>query len=190
MSNTEFFDILDLARPGNDRSSLQDEFCKQMLEWARAPHHTEIVEWAKRHERPIITVNFDENLSKANDLQFFRSKEGFTDFYPWSSYFSDREIQDPRSSFAIWHAHGIMRYKRSIRLGLTHYMGSVQRARSLVYGKNGLRANARNGGGVWSGSDTWLEAFFSVRFSYSVSASAKTKISFAGFFWSEHVYIS
>ncbi|WP_146038674.1 hypothetical protein [Paracoccus sp. SY] len=28
----------------------------------------------------------------------------------------------------------MMHYKRSIRLGLTHYMGSVQRARQWVYG--------------------------------------------------------
>ena len=54
----------------------------------------------------------------------------------------------------------MMRYKTSIRLGLTHYMGSVQRARSWVYGGNGLRANAKTSRQSWRGSDTWLEVLF------------------------------
>lgn len=33
MSNTEFFDILDLARPKEDRRSLQGEFCDLMATW-------------------------------------------------------------------------------------------------------------------------------------------------------------
>lgn len=160
MSNTEFFDILDLAKPKEDRSSLQREFCDLMSTWKPTDHHSEIVGWARRHDAPIVTVNFDENLSIAIGAKFFRCRSGFTDFYPWSSYFSDREVRDPRSSFAVWHAHGMMRYARSIRLGLTHYMGSVQRARPWVYGPEGLRAKAKNGVHAWPGSDTWLEVLF------------------------------
>lgn len=160
MSNTEFFDILDLAKPKEDRSSLQREFCNLMSTWKPTGHHSEIVGWAQRHDSPIVTVNFDENLSRAVGARFFRRGSKFTDFYPWSSYFSDREIGDPRSSFAVWHAHGMMRYARSIRLGLTHYMGSVQRARPWVYGSGGLRANAKDGDRGWRGADTWLEVLF------------------------------
>jgi hypothetical protein len=160
MSNTEYFDILDLARPKEDRSNLQEEFCKLMREWTPGDHHTKIVGWAQRHAKPIITVNFDENLSKAVDAQFFRRGEHFSHYYPWNCYFSDREIGSPRSSFAIWHAHGMMRYKTSIRLGLTHYMGSVQRARPWVYNRNGLRANAKTREKPWRGSDTWLDVLF------------------------------
>lgn len=160
MSNTEFFDILDLAKPSDDRSSLQAKFCHLMSDWKPATHHTKIVRWAHRHCRPIVTVNFDENLSRSIDASFYRSKGTFTDFYPWRSYFSDREIVNPGSSFAIWHAHGMMRYPRSIRLGLTHYMGSVQRARSWVFNSGGLRGVVKKAGTQWSGSDTWLEVLF------------------------------
>lgn len=160
MSNTEFFDILDLARPKEDRSNLQEEFCHLMAKWSPADHHAEIVGWAQRHRAPIITVNFDENLSKAVGARFFRRGERFTHYYPWNCYFSDREIGNPRSSFAIWHAHGMVRYKTSIRLGLTHYMGSVQRARPWVYNRSGLRANAKISERSWLGSDTWLEVLF------------------------------
>lgn len=159
MSNTEFFDVLDLARPKSDRSSLQQEFCGLMEDWAPTQHHQAIVEWARRKNSPIVTVNFDENLSRSVDAKFFRG-HGFTDYYPWSSYFSDREILDPRSEFAIWHAHGMMRYFRSIQLGLTNYMGSVEKARKTLYGRQGLRANARGKGDSWAGAGTWLEVFF------------------------------
>jgi hypothetical protein len=161
MSNTEFFDILDLARPKEDRSNLQEEFCNLMGNWEPADHHEEIVSWARRHQTPIITVNFDENLSRSIGAKFYRGGKRFTHYYPWSSYFSDWEIDNPRSNFAIWHAHGMMRYKTSIRLGLTHYMGSAQRARSWVYNnRNGLRTNAKISESGWRGSDTWLDAFF------------------------------
>ena len=143
MSYAEFFDILDLARPPDADINLQRRVCDLMKSWAPSDHHAMIVGWAKRHRAPIITVNFDENLSKAVDAQYHlpKTRRGFTDWYPWSSYFSDREINDPRRDFAIWLAHGMMRYARSIRLGLTHYMGSVQRARSWVYREeNSLRA--------------------------------------------------
>lgn len=161
MSNTEFFDILDLAHPKQQRSSLQGEFCKLMAGWKPTIHHETIAGWAQRHRRPIITVNFDENISRSRELGLFRPSKGFTDYYPWSTYFSDRRIVDPKTDFAVWHAHGMMKYSRSIRLGLTHYMGSVQRARSWVYNReNSLRENTKNGGGLWRGSGTWLDIVF------------------------------
>lgn len=160
MSNTELFDLLDLARPAEDRSSLQGKFCESMDSWRPARHHKSIVEWAQRHRRPIITVNFDENLSLAVNARR-RWLGGFTtDYYPWNCYFSDTSVADPKSEFAIWHAHGMMRYKRSIRLGLTHYMGSVQRARLWVYGGHSLRASAKNEETSWRGTNSWLEVLF------------------------------
>lgn len=158
MSNTEFFNILELAEPQDSESKLLDEFCELMRELRSRPHHMRIVSWAKQHKRPIITVNFDSSLSDAVNTKFHREKIRFTDFYPWASYFSDQEISLPRSSFAIWHAHGMMRYKRSIRLGLTHYMLSVERASSWIRGSRGLVANLESG--KWQGSNTWLDAFF------------------------------
>jgi len=39
-------------------------------------------------------------------------------------------------------------------------MGSVQRARSWVYGKSGLRQNPQQRISSWSGSQTWLQVLF------------------------------
>ena len=159
MSNTELFDVLDLAKPKRTEAAFSANSAITWKSWEPADHHATIMEWAQRHTVPIITSNFDENLSLSVGAQYFGPTSGFTDYYPWSSYFSDRKINDSTSSFAIWHAHGMMRYWRSIRLGLTHYMGSVQRARSLVYGKGGLRARAKKGKSP-VGSGTWLDIFF------------------------------
>lgn len=162
MSDTEFFDILDLARPGDDRSHLQRKFCALMDSWQPKSHHSKIVGWARNRSAPVITVNFDENLSQAVRAKYHapKARKGFTDYYPWTSYFAESEIATPRTSFAIWHAHGMKKYSRSIRLGLTHYMGSVQRARSWVYGKKGIRMNAKESLLNWPGANTWLDPLF------------------------------
>jgi hypothetical protein len=103
MSNTEFFDLLDLSKPVEDRSSLSEQFCHVMYGWQPNTHHRNIVEWAQRYQRPIVTVNFDENLSTSIDAKFFLGGGGFTDYYPWSSYFSDHKIDIPHEEFAICH---------------------------------------------------------------------------------------
>ena len=166
MSNAELFDILDLARPTDDRLDLQRTFCDLMQNWKHAPHHSRIVGWAQRHFAPIITVNFDENLSRSVGARFFAQcgdtdAPGFTDFYPWRSYFGSRPIALPLKGFGIWHAHGMMRYARSIRLGLTHYMGSVHRARAWIYRTdNSLIRYLQGKSRSWNGIHTWLHPFF------------------------------
>lgn len=160
MSSTERYDILDLARPIENRDSLQKKFCELMADWAPHRHHKRVISWAKQHKAPVITVNFDELLSQSVDAEFVRPPEGFTDYYPWRCHFSDHRINDAASEFAIWHAHGMARYSRSVRLGLTHYMGSVQRARGLIYGKGGLRDKKLFSRKDWVGQGTWLEPFF------------------------------
>ena len=173
MSFTEFFDIVDFAGTAKGASILRQRAkvlrqraCHRLKQWTPSDHHRVIVGWARRHGVPIVTVNFDENLSRSIGANFHRGNrgngsKGFTDWYPWSSYFSDREINAPRNSFAIWHAHGMVRYERSIQLGLTHYMRSLRRADSFVYGReNSLRGFFENGNEIWRGHNTWLDIMF------------------------------
>lgn len=89
MSNTEFFDILDLARPFDDRSSLQKNFCDLMKSWRHKRHHETLMEWAARRSAPVITVNFDEMLTEAIGATFIRTKSGFTDFLSLELIFLD-----------------------------------------------------------------------------------------------------
>ena len=159
---TEFYDMLDL-KSSNSKSTkpLQQQFCDLMSSWQPYDQHQRIVDWAKKNNSPILTTNFDQVLSEAGSCSLRRTRKGgFTDYYPWESYYSSKDVSDPSNEFGIWHINGMQHYRRSVRLGLCHYMGSVERTRgwlhkgnrrSLFYGKN------IHG---WEGADTWLHVIF------------------------------
>jgi hypothetical protein len=160
ISLTEFYDALDLTK-SSDEINLQKKFCGLMSHWKPKAHHVAISSWAKSRKVPILTTNFEETLSSniTTDITHFDSKS-FTDFYPWESYFSDQRIHDPANEFAIWHINGMQRYNRSIRLGLSHYMGSVERARRLIHKGNESRLFSGKNIDEWSGYQSWLHVIF------------------------------
>jgi len=157
---TEFYDILELKRRTRSATTIQGEFCSLMSQWRPLDHHRAIMGWARRHEVPVLTTNFDEVLSEAAATQFLRPEQsGFTDFYPWECRFADRLHASPCDGFGIWHVNGMARYRRSVRLGLSHYMGSVHRARGWLHrGEVSLfdGKNRRN----WDGANSWVHVVF------------------------------
>lgn len=159
---TEFYDVLELKTNKNKTDlSLQQEFCDLMGSWEYYEHHKRIVEWAKISGRPILTTNFEQVLSDAGRCGLRRTKKGgFTDFYPWESYFGTSAIHNPEAGFGIWHVNGMQEYKRSIRLGLTHYMGSVERARRLIHKGNEKRLFSGKNVRDWEGASSWLHIVF------------------------------
>jgi hypothetical protein len=157
---TEYYDVLDLTKtdPGK---SLQKQFCELMTNWQYDEHHERIVKWAQKADVPILTTNFDQVLSDAGKCTLRRTKKGnFTDYYPWESYYGSKEISDPSREFGIWHVNGMQHYHRSIRLGLTHYMGSVTRAHKWLRKKN--KRNLFSGKDVRERDDavSWLQIVF------------------------------
>lgn len=166
ISFTEFFDILsisskDIILKQKERHFLQKQFCSLIDLWEPTVYHESIVKWAKRNKNPILTTNFDSNLSDAINAKLQRnSQKKFTYYYPFESYYSDQQspITQPSRQFAIWHVNGMKRYPASIRLGLTHYMGSVEKVRPKIQkGARGLYNSKVNN---WTGSDSWLDVFF------------------------------
>ncbi|NKL37428.1 hypothetical protein GFL49_27400 [Rhizobium leguminosarum bv. viciae] len=164
ISTTEFFDVLSLQamRSTSEESSLQKEFCKPLAEWRSFEHHGRLASWARRNNRPILTTNFDTTLSDACDATLQHvSTRGFTDFYPWETYYGSAPITRPSQSFGIWHINGMAHYHRSVRLGLSHYMGSVQRARGWMHrGGDSRLFSSTDAIDTWRGSTTWLDAIF------------------------------
>ena len=159
---TEFFDVLDL-KSGSHKSSqsLQKAFCGLMKAWTHYDQHTHIVAWARRNNAPILTTNFETTLADAGDCRLFRNKKhSFTDYYPWESYYATEQVNDPSRQFAIWHVNGMQRYRRSVRLGLSHYMGSVERARSWIYREGAKRLFSKRGYADWAGCQSWLHVVF------------------------------
>ena len=138
---TEFYDVLELKSTlSTTGPTLQQEFCDLMASWRHYEHHQRIVEWAQKLGRPILTTNFEQILSDAGKCTLHRTKkDGFTDYYPWESYYGVRKIDNPTEGFGIWHVNGMQHYRRSVRLGLSHYMGSVKRARGWLHKGNERR---------------------------------------------------
>ncbi len=159
ISLTEFYDALDLKVAGQSKK-LQAEFCEGMADWQSREHHRNIVKWASDKQCPILTTNFENTLSDALGLKLHRIKAlKFTDYYPWSNYYAAEAISDTSNEFAIWHINGMQHYQRSIRLGLSHYMGSVERARPMLH-KSGNRLFSKADFSKWPGRHTWLNPMF------------------------------
>jgi len=158
ISFTEFYDVLELHAPSS--AKLQATFCDLMSKWIPRDQHRRIAIWARHHAVPLLTTNFESTLGEAVncELQRIRS-ERFTAFYPWSSYFGEENLVDPCTSFAVWHINGMARYRQSVRLGLTHYMGSVGRVRPWFHSGSQRLFEAPNRN-AWSGAKTWLQIFF------------------------------
>ena len=159
---TEFYDLLELSSGvGTSGTSLQQAFCALMQNWKYHDHHTRIVAWARKAHSPILTTNFDRVLSDAGGCSLHHTKRtGFTDHYPWDTYYGTEPIDDPSQGFGIWHVNGMEHYHRSIRLGLTHYMGSVEKARGWIHKGNERRLFSGKNVGDWSGAGTWLHIVF------------------------------
>lgn len=99
-------------------------------------------------------------LEHAAGCTLFRPTDrSFTDFYPWECHFADQEVENPCAGFGIWHINGMAQYARSIRLGLTHYMGSVQRARGWIHSGD-RRLFGGKERAYWQGHRSWLHVIF------------------------------
>ena len=159
---TEFYDVLELKSTlSTSVPTLQQEFCDLMASWQYYEHHQRIVEWAQKFDRPILTTNFEQILSDAGNCTLHRTKkDSFTDYYPWESYYGVRQIDNPAEEFGIWHVNGMQHYRRSVRLGLSHYMGSVERARGWLHKGNERRLFSGKNMREWDGAASWLHIVF------------------------------
>jgi len=161
ISLTEFYDILEMEN--RDKINLQKEIVDLMKDWQPLNHHSNIIKRINDLNAPILTTNFDETLARSitGNYQLNRTEqEGFTDFYPWSTYHGNNQLTLPTDGFGIWYINGMINYHRSIRLGLSHYMGSVERARALLHKGNEESLFSGKDSSNWKGSKTWLHIVF------------------------------
>lgn len=161
ISLTEFYDVLELSCAlGHGKAGLQAQFCDLLAGWRPQVQHERIMRWAQGHDVPVLTTNFETTLADAIDCRLQRvCNPGFTAYYPWERYFGAGAIEDPCHGFGVWHINGMRCYRQSIRLGLSHYMGAVERARNWLYrGPARLYAGADIHG--WTGACTWLQIMF------------------------------
>jgi len=159
VSLTEFYDILELENI--HEKNMQKIVADLMSAWIPQSHHYLISARIKQLNAPILTTNFEETFAKTFGYQLLRTDQNsFTDFYPWSSYHGDKQLELPTEGFGIWYVNGMINYHRSIRLGLGHYMGCVERARTLLHKGNEERLFSGKNVSNWKGYKTWLHIVF------------------------------
>ena len=177
-SFTEFYDILELNRfwgsqgviPQDSEQLIQQRNSVKQNVSSKFPRKNvyrlrKCIEGMRRLNAPILTTNFDTYISDSvkatlKKLKPIDQQYKFTDFYPWNMYYSEREINNPLDDFAIWHINGTRDYPRSIRLGLSDYMGSVERARKMIQGDNLEDYFTGKNQSYWKGYNTWLHIIF------------------------------
>lgn len=160
---TEFFDLLELYlnEEAITSNKIKKDLCELMSNWKGLQHHKKIVNKIVELNAPLLTLNFDMALLQKEMMkQFYIDSKKFTDYYVWNTYYGFEQLESPTDGFGVWFINGFIQYHRSIRLGLTDYMGSVHRARQMIhkaddgqlfYGKNQYS---------WSGKDTYLHIIF------------------------------
>ena len=163
ISFTEFYDALEIQNVGSGSfsSNLQKEVQSKMANWNPNQSQNLILNRIKDLNAPVLTSNFDDLIPKSMGLEFKRlDGYTFTDFYPWSCYYSDRDLQYPTEGFGIWYPNGMIKYPRSIKLGLSQYMGNVERARKLIHKMpENIHFEGKNQN-FWDGYKTWLHILF------------------------------
>jgi hypothetical protein len=173
LSNTEIYDLIELGMKTmstveiidkNITVKIKQKIAKKL--WlapnANIKIHKAIMKLAIERKCPVLTTNFDKALEKSVNAKLYHiTSKGFTRFYPWKSYYGLTQISSPIDDFGIWKIHGDVRYVDSIRLGLTDYMGSVERARRLIHKGDDRLFNGKNRSN-WSGGETWLHIWFNM----------------------------
>jgi hypothetical protein len=97
MSLTEFYNLIELNTERKfGRSDLQEESCELMDVWSPQEQHERIISFCKSNDIPILTTNFEHTLEEAGGCEKRKNNiKGFTDFYPWETYFSTKKSERP-----------------------------------------------------------------------------------------------
>jgi len=167
ITETEFFDVLEFQtnRKILDSNETYTKILKEKViqrlstNISNNDNYERLRECFKSWNVPVLTTNFDCNLEvKGGYYTLKNDRRKFTDFYPWDVYFSDEQKGkvNPLSYFAIWHVNGMLKYKRSIRLGFSDYMNLVSYTKEYLREYNNIKdGNIES----WRGSKTWLNIF-------------------------------
>ena len=134
LSNTEIYDLVEIN--SEDHTIIKGRVVEalELKSAYKLEIHKRLMLLALNRELPVLTTNFDQAFETSINAELFRTdSRGFTRFYPWKNYYGFKQHDLPTDGFGIWKIQGDVRYKDSIRLGLTDYMGSVERARRLIH---------------------------------------------------------
>jgi hypothetical protein len=162
ISYHEIYELLclrtaDMDRAGEgkqgDLEALKLAIAKKLQGWQETEAHTKLASFARQHNIPILTTNYDELFCRGLTLRKAQNPDTPVHYrYPWLSCYGDRDIRDAAEEFAVWHIHGMIRQPRSLVLGLGGYVRFAGRVKEYV------PTGGKEDKGYWR--NTWLDVFF------------------------------
>lgn len=160
ISLTEFYDIMEIEAGSIDE--VRQKVVDILGEWQPVEYHKWLQERISLDWNvPLLTTNFDMNLNEGLTLCRLESENlKFTDYYPWNVYFAETELNSSTEGFGVWYINGMLKYKRSIRLGLSEYMSLSSRVRTFLHKGDGLDDFDLKNQNRWKGYSTWLHIIF------------------------------
>ena len=165
MSNSE--SVLTITELGNKfgpavNSRLIQSICNLMNKWVPTEPHRAIITFAKNNEMPILTTNYDNLLSQAVNARFYDFKnDRSSEEHPISCCYTTKRKPNV-DKFGIWHINGMIKYPKSILIGLTHYMRALENIRSAILPSNKYNSEIFQGNqwGFNTLSNTWINLVF------------------------------
>lgn len=173
MSMTEIADILRLS--DIEKNELKNDLIQLLSPGVK--YTPAIAKFAHENKIPILTTNYDFNLSnpclKASRKARKLSKKKRPKFIPigWDTYRGTPASEEfARNAAGLWHVHGSLDLKNSLKLTSANYVVSTKSAHDLIHHHGlyaNLRCDIRECSGckecAWGGKGTWLDIFFHKR---------------------------
>ncbi|MDE5844881.1 MAG: SIR2 family protein [Muribaculaceae bacterium] len=144
-------------------SILIKHICQTMAKWKFSEKHYRLVNFAQTYNIPILTTNYDNLLAKSINANLFDFSKGKVDeTLPISCCYTTQSNPDI-NKFAIWHPNGMLKYPKSILIGLSHYMRNLEKIRSLIIPNNVYKAELFEdiAFGTNAIKNTWINLIFS-----------------------------
>lgn len=155
---TEFYNIMEFEAGSSDE--VRKKTVDIVRSWKPSKYEEALEKRLIELDCPVLTTNFDGNLEQDLDRFIMSRKKGFTYYYPWNVYYSNRELSEPLGGFGIWHVNGMQYYPRSLRLSLSEYINLTSRARVFIHSGEALDNFDKKNIYNWNGCNTWLHLVF------------------------------
>jgi len=157
ISFTEFYNIMELE---STPKVVRENIVRIVDTWRPTDFEKMLQERLAEIDCPVLTTNFDGNIETGLTRYSMEDGKKFTDYYPWSVYYSNRRLYDPLDGFAVWHINGTRDYPRSLRLSLSEYVNLITRARKYIHNDEAIDNFAKKDVPSWNGHYTWLHLIF------------------------------
>lgn len=155
---TEFYNIMEFE--AGSSKVVRDKTVEIVKSWKPSDYELRLEQKLIDIDCPVLTTNFDVNIEKGLTRYMMEVKNGFSDYYPWNIYYSNRELNNPLDGFGVWHINGMVDYPRSLRLSLSEYINLTARARRYIHNGDTIDNFDRKNISQWNGYHTWLHLIF------------------------------